>query len=68
MYTQTTGVIVGALSFGNPYDGHTLEEAPEHKGKSPERVYADRGYKGRTMIGRYPDTHSPLVFKEPAPP
>lgn len=22
--TENTGVIVGVLSFGNPYDGHTL--------------------------------------------
>lgn len=29
LYTQNTGVIVGALSFKNEYDGHTLTEALE---------------------------------------
>lgn len=54
LYTQTTGVIVGALSFGNPYDGHTIEPALEQYrrllDKSPRTFTADRGYKGKTKI------------------
>ncbi|MDH6307082.1 IS5 family transposase [Parabacteroides sp. PF5-5] len=54
LYTQTTGVIVGALAFGNEYDGHTLDKALEQyerlKGKRPKNLYADRGYKGRSQI------------------
>jgi IS5 family transposase len=67
LYTQTTGVIVGALAFGNPYDGHTLEEALEQykrlKDKVPENIFADRGYKGKTQIG---DTriHIPKPFSK----
>ena len=29
IYTQTTGVIIGAMGFRNPYDGHTIEPALE---------------------------------------
>jgi IS5 family transposase len=54
VYTQNTGVIVGALSFGNPYDGHTLDEMLNQyrrlKGKLPKSVYADRGYQGKSKI------------------
>ena len=53
-YTKTTGVIVGAKSFGNPYDGHTLEESlQQHEsltGKRAKRVWADRGYRGEKKI------------------
>ncbi|MEN9917690.1 MAG: hypothetical protein RL662_126, partial [Bacteroidota bacterium] len=31
LYTQHTGVIVGATSYRNPYDGHTLESALEQQ-------------------------------------
>ncbi|WP_414703169.1 IS5 family transposase [Proteiniphilum sp. UBA5384] len=55
LYTQTTGVIVGALAFKNEYDGHTLPDAINQykrlKGKHPKTIYADRGYKGRSKIG-----------------
>ncbi|GAB6010475.1 IS5 family transposase, partial [Dysgonomonas reticulitermitis] len=54
LYTQHTGVIVGALSFSNPYDGHTLDEALRQYerllGKSPLSLTADRGYKGKSTI------------------
>jgi IS5 family transposase len=54
LYTQNTGVIVGALAFKNPYDGHTLEPALEQYerllGKQPKTVTADRGYKGKSTI------------------
>jgi IS5 family transposase len=55
LYTQNTGVIVGATSYRNPYDGHTLESALEQHerlvGRSAETLTADRGYKGKTKIG-----------------
>lgn len=58
VYTQNTGVIVGAKSFRNEYDGHTLPSALEQvkqlTGRSPRFATADRGYRGVTMIG---DTH-----------
>jgi len=54
--TQTTGVIIGAMSFRNEYDGHTLEPALEQaerllgNKKSIKMVIADRGYRGNTKI------------------
>jgi IS5 family transposase len=54
-YTQTTGVIVGAKSFRNEYDGHTLEPALQQveklTGKAPQTATVDRGYRGKSMIG-----------------
>jgi transposase, IS5 family len=54
-YTQTTGVIVGAKSFRNEYDGHTLEPALKQvqalTGHAPQTVTVDRGYRGRSCIG-----------------
>jgi IS5 family transposase len=54
-YTKTTGVIVGALSFRNEYDGHTLEESLAQSerltGIRAETATADRGYKGKKEIG-----------------
>ena len=52
----TTGVIVGALSFRNEYDGHTLPEALEQvkrlTGQEPETATVDRGYAGIKQYGQ----------------
>jgi IS5 family transposase len=53
--TQSTGVIVGAMSFRNPYDGHTLQPAIDQAeillGKaSIKTATVDRGYKGTSKI------------------
>lgn len=55
IYTQTTGVIIGALGFRNPYDGHTIEPALEQTqrllGKRTiNTLIGDRGYKGKRQI------------------
>jgi len=54
-YTQNTGVIVGAKSFRNEYDGHILAPALEQVerlvGKAPKTTTVDRGYRGNTIIG-----------------
>ena len=54
-HTQNTGVIVGAKSFRNEYDGHILAPALEQVerlvGKAPKTATVDRGYKGNTIIG-----------------
>jgi IS5 family transposase len=55
VYTQNTGVIVGAMGFRNEFDGHTLEPALEQTarlvGKAPKNAAVDRGYRGRKQIG-----------------
>jgi IS5 family transposase len=55
VYTQHTGVIVGAMGFRNEFDGHTLEPALEQTerlvGKAPKKAAVDRGYRGRKRIG-----------------
>lgn len=55
VHTQNTGVIVGALSFRNEYDGHTLQKALEQTCrlniKAPATAIADRGYRGINRIG-----------------
>ena len=55
VYTQNTGVIVGALGFRNEYDGHTLEHSLQQTtkltGLPPQTATVDRGYKGRSRIG-----------------
>ncbi len=53
--TQRTGVIVGAMSFRNPYDGHTLKPAIEQAEKllgesSIKTATVDRGYRGVSKI------------------
>ena len=49
-----SGVIVGAMGFRNPYDGHTLEPAlmqvKKLVGKLPKTATVDRGYKGVDKI------------------
>ncbi len=52
IYTQTTGVIIGAMGFRNPYDGHTikpaLEQAERLLGKRTiKTLIGDRGYRGK---------------------
>jgi len=50
-----SGVIVGALSFRDEYDGHTLapslEQVKRLVGQMPQQVKVDRGYKGNKRIG-----------------
>jgi len=54
LYTQTTGVIVGACSFRNPYDGHTLPQALDQRerlvGKKAKTSTCDRGYRGKSEV------------------
>ncbi len=49
------GVILGALSFRNEYDGHTIDKALEQvermTGKRPELLAGDRGYRGQKQSG-----------------
>lgn len=51
---SATGVILGASSFRNEYDGHTIEKSLEQvrrlTGKSIRRLAGDRGYRGRKEI------------------
>jgi transposase, IS5 family len=56
VWTKTTGIIVGAMSFTkNVYDGHTLPEVLEQTRQitqtSPTAAICDRGYKGYQQIG-----------------
>jgi len=55
IYTQRTGVIIGALGFRNPYDGHTIEPSLEQTerllGKRTiKTLIGDRGYRGKRQI------------------
>ncbi|MCW5915063.1 MAG: hypothetical protein KIT66_10725 [Chitinophagaceae bacterium] len=54
VHTQHTGVIVGAKSFRNEYDGYTLTPALQQverlTGRVPRTATVDRGYRGRTQI------------------
>ncbi|WP_319504496.1 transposase [Bacteroides graminisolvens] len=51
---SATSVILGASSFRNEYDGHTIEKNLEQvhrlRGKSIRRLAGDRGYRGRKEI------------------
>ena len=54
--TQTTGIIVGAITFKtNRYDGHTLEKVLQQTqkltGKTLKTATVDRGYRGKQMVG-----------------
>ena len=63
--TQRTGVIVGAMSFRNPYDGHTLQPAIDQaekllEKKSIKTATVDRGYRGVSKI-------NDVVIQSPKP-
>lgn len=49
------GLIVGALSFRNEYDGHTIDRSMEQVkrvyGRKIRILAGDRGYRGQTMTG-----------------
>lgn len=52
--TNRDNFVVGMKAIpGNPFDGHTLEQAIEQvkrlTGKLPERCYVDRGYRGSSI-------------------
>ena len=54
--TSREGFIVGSLNFqGNPYDGHTLGESIAQMericGHTPEKIFADKGYRGHNYKG-----------------
>ena len=55
IYTQNTGVIVGAMGFRNEYVGYTLKPAlKQHQrltGKQAKRAPVDRGYQDKSKIG-----------------
>lgn len=50
-----SGLILGACSFRNEYDGHTIEKTLEQTqrmtGKQIAKLAADRGYRGMKQIG-----------------
>lgn len=49
------GIIIGAMSFRNEYDGHTIDQAMEQVGRVYERpiriLAGDRGYRGQKTCG-----------------
>ena len=51
---SVTGIILGAMSFRNEYDGHTIESALEQverlTGRKINVLAGDRGYRGRKEI------------------
>lgn len=51
---SVTGVILGAMSFRNEYDGHTIESSLEQverlTGKKIKVLAGDRGYRGKKEI------------------
>ncbi|MRX78982.1 IS5 family transposase [Pedobacter petrophilus] len=55
VYTQNTGVIVGAMGFRNEYDGHTLETVlDQHEkltGRRAKSATVDRRYQGKAKVG-----------------
>ena len=54
--TNREGLVLAAKTFGgNPHDGHTLADtvaqAAQMTGVEPERIYADKGYRGHDYEG-----------------
>ena len=51
-----SGLILGACSFRNEYDGHTIEKTLEQiqrmTGKQVDKLAGDRGYRGIKQIGK----------------
>ena len=51
-----SGLIIGACSFRNEYDGHTIEKTLEQTqrmtGKQVDKLAGDRGYRGIKQIGQ----------------
>lgn len=51
---SSTGVILGAMSFRNEYDGHTIESAIEQverlTGRKIKILAGDRGYRGKREV------------------
>lgn len=49
------GIIIGAMSFRNEYDGHTIDRAKEQArrlyGRTIRILAGDRGYRGQRMSG-----------------
>lgn len=60
-----TGVIIGALSFRNEFDGHTLDKAIEQvekiTGRAPRNGIRDRGYKVRDTVIPVPKPFSKAI-------
>lgn len=60
------GTIIGAMSFRNEYDGHTIDRAMEQVerifGRPLKSLAGDRGYRGQkhaaTPISRFPQSQS----------
>jgi len=48
--TSKNNWVLSALSYDNPYDGHTLDDslkkAKKNSGKEPKHAHCDGGYKG----------------------
>lgn len=53
--SSARGVILGALSFRNEFDGHTIDRALEQvvrlTGRAPKLLAGDRGYRGQKWSG-----------------
>jgi IS5 family transposase len=51
---SNSGIILGAMSFRNEYDGHTIAKALEQverlNGKCIKKLAGDRGYRGRKEV------------------
>jgi IS5 family transposase len=54
--TKTSCIIVGAKSFANEYDGHTLQgllaQVEEMRGSEADAAFCDRGFRGRKRVGK----------------